>query len=144
VDTQTQVPNTEEEEGDEALLLDFSQAVKRTVGVARNGEAYEVRNLDEFGLAEEHELRAQRARFTALQERTKKLSPNESAEHARLLSTLFEKVVVASPETMKTFSDREKQKVLVFFTAAQLGEEAALNQAAIKMIQGADHSTTES
>jgi len=148
VDTQTQTPDLPPENDEDVdpntLLLDFGSPTERAIGVAPNGEAYEVRALEEFGIAEDHELRRQRARFTVLNERLKKkLTSAEAAELEHLLATLFDKVVVASDEAKKEFKDRQKQKVVMFFTVAQLGEEAAMSRAAHKLIAPPDDSTTE-
>lgn len=130
------------ETGEETLLLDFSEPVRRKAGVAPNGEAYEIRNLDEFGLQEEHALRAKRERFTALQQKTK-LSPTESAEYKKLLHSLFDEIVIADEKTKGALNDRQRQKIVLFFTAAQLGEEAELTQAAVRLSQRGTLSTME-
>lgn len=137
---ETQVNEDEREPA--TVLLDFSETVERPVGVAPDGTAYEVKTLDEFGLAEEHKLRAQRQRFGTLQDQ-RKHSVKDAAEHAKLLADMFDAIVVAPDNVKATFNDRQKQKVVAFFTGAQLSEDRALAEAALKLANPQGESITE-
>ena len=140
-DTDHEQEMTSEEQ--EALLLDFAEVVERRKHLAPNGKIYEIRNLEDFGLIEEHELRRDRARFGHLQE-ADRLSKAQQAEYTALLQDLFARVVIASDDTLASFTDRHKQRVLMFFTAAQLAEEAQMTKGAMSLMRRGNGSTTES
>ena len=142
--TQTKTKEDQEIDTEDAsLLLDFSVPLKRTVGVAPNGEAYEVRTVEEFSAEEEHILKSERTRFGDLESKAK-LYNVERAEYTKLLHSLFDKVVVASAEAQASFLDKQRQKVLVFFTAGQLGELAEVTEMANQMMRRRILPTTES
>src|ERR1700744_4828814 len=85
-------------EEQEALLLDFAETTARPKHLAPNGKLYEIRNIDEFGLLEEHQLRADRERFSKLQAATK-LTSTQGKQLEELLNSLFVKVVQADGDT---------------------------------------------
>lgn len=133
----------EVEETDTSLLLDFSVPLKRAVGVAPNGETYEVRTVEEFGAEEEHVLKSERTRYGELESKSK-LNKVERAEYSELLASLFDKVVVASEEAKASFVDKHRQKVLAFFTIGQLEEQAQLTTLANQAMRRGIPPTTES
>lgn len=125
------------------LLLDFSVPLTRVKNLAPNGETYELRTLEEFSAEDEHIFKSERTRYGELESKDK-LDPKERAEYAKLLHTLFEKVVVANEETMASFKDAHRQKVLVYFTVGQIGDNAQTAEMANQMMRRGILPITES
>lgn len=141
VETETEDKELSAEE-QEALLLDFSEVASRRKHPAPNGGTYEVRTLDDFGLIDEHRLGADRDRFAKL-EKAAKLSKAQAAEYDALLRDMFARIVVADEETIASFNDRQKRRVLMFFTTTQLADQAQVAKAARSLISRGNDSTTE-
>lgn len=136
MDTET-MPQADEETESGDVLLDFSDVVERQKVAAPNGKHLQVRTLDDFGLLEEHELQSMRRRFMLLQDKAK-LSPVERKEFVALLGDLFDRVTIGDDETKASLNDRQKQRVILVFTATQLGEDSELTQKAILKGKGAE------
>lgn len=134
VSTQTAEDSEETTDG---LLLDFSEVTKRDRIAAPNGGMLELKSLDEFGLLEEHELQQLRERFMSLQSKGK-LSPVEQKDLQRLLNDLFDRLVEGDDDSKASMKDRQKQRVILVFTATQLGEDSELTQTAIARAKKSD------
>ena len=133
---------------EETPFLDLSESLKRPVVKGPDGKPYELRTPDEFSVEDEHLLRGELQRFSALQEKST-LNAKDTASLRLRLDKCFDRIIIADDSAKKLFTDRKRQKVLLFFRTGWLKEDRDTIQDAMKSLtdeeeDGADSSITGS
>ncbi len=95
-------------------LLELTTTIERNT-IQVDGKEYEIRNLDEFSLAERNQCIAHGKRLSALFN-SEKIEEKQANELSVGLNDLFRKMVVAEAEELsKKLNDGQKLKVLTAF-----------------------------
>jgi hypothetical protein len=118
----------EEDEGFEPVL-DFDTAVRKRPTIRlrtasdRDGQLVEVRRPEEFGIEEDQRFRAELREYGALMAKDKLTSAERKALKSRL-DELARKILDTTPEILNTLRDRDRQKIVTYFTSALLVDDA--------------------
>jgi hypothetical protein len=126
----------EELDGFEPVLeLDTLAPKRPTVRIRtpenRDGELYDMRLPEEFGIEEEQLYRAELREYGELMGKDKLTSAERKSLKARLRS-LAGKILIAPGEVIGELKDRQQQAVITNFTAALFAEDATVLDDAMK------------
>lgn len=111
-----------------APLLDLSKTEREVVKL-RDGSQRELKNLNEFGITEQHKLRRQGQEFDKLWEQDGELSDDDKSRITFLLNELFERLVLAPESVKKKVKEGDRAQVVLIFTSAPYATLLAMARA---------------
>ena len=127
-------------------MLDFDEQPEDREWVKWKEKGYEIRLLDEFGIAEQHRLTRDGREFSKIMSSEAELPAEEqAAQDARLVmlkDRLFDALIVASEEERATFSDAKRAAIIMGFMPAPLHQVVTMLRAMAQEAQS--ESTGES
>jgi hypothetical protein len=109
-------------------LLDLSSLERETVQL-RDGSIRELRNLNEFGVGEQHQLRRRGQEFDRLWESDEDLTDQETARLKFLTNELFDRLVVAPTSVKKRVQEGDRAQIILIFTSAPYASLLAMARA---------------
>lgn len=109
-------------------LLDLSSLERETVRL-RDGSIRELRNLNEFGVGEQHQLRRRGQEFDRLWESEEDLKDEEKARLTFLTNELFERLVDAPQTVKKRVKEGDRAQIVLIFTSAPYASLLAMARA---------------
>lgn len=122
-------------------LLDISTLAPTRQTISIDGTLYELRLMEDFGIADQQALTRDGEEFDRLWNQ-EKLSKNERARLEMLLGRMFDKVLPLPDEVRAKLSDAHKARVVLTFTVAPLLIGAAQTETETEAAESA--STTAS
>jgi hypothetical protein len=123
-------------------LVDLDDVLADRPTVRYQGEPYELKTLDDFGIIDQQRLTRDGREFFKLWSSDEELTEEEGVRLKLLLNRMFDKVFSAPKKVRDSLSDGKRAQVVLAFTLAPLARQtAALEQ---QTQEAADSSTTVS
>jgi hypothetical protein len=105
-------------------VIDFDLAPERQT-VRKGGRLFEVRRLDDFGIAKQQQLDRDGREFARLWNSDAELTADQGQRLKLLLERIFQDLLDAPKTVRASFKDAEKARLVLDFSLAPLREQMA-------------------